>query len=119
MEPTELGIKRLRLMVNDPVPVDGTGVPLFADEELELMFFEHESIFSLASEIWTIKAGLIQGDIESYSAGDEKYDLTSIKDRYTHALTMAKLYEGKADDEAESEVVGGSYMLQVKAPEVM
>lgn len=119
MEPTVLLIKRLRLMVNDPIPSDVGKVPLFSDEDLRAMFYEHESIFSLASEIWTIKAGLIQGDIQSYSAGNEKYDLTSMKDRYTHALAMAKMYADKAEAEKDPADPDASYILKFRTPDVM
>lgn len=117
---TALDIKRLRLMVNDPVPsLESGSLPLFTDEELAVMFLEHESIYRIASEIWVIKAGLIQGDIQSYTAGNEKYDLTSMKDRYTHALAMAKMYEVKADEDLAPGVSGSSYMMKFKTPDVM
>lgn len=106
-------------MVNDPIPANGTGSPLFTDEDLRVMFYEHESIFSLASEIWTIKAGLIQGDIQSYSAGNEKYDLTSMKDRYTHALAMARLYDDKAEAEKDPGEPDTSLILKFRTPDVM
>lgn len=118
---TPLDFKRLRLMVNDPNPNNEGLIPLFSDEELALMFLEHQSIFGLAAEIWSIKAGLIEGDIQSYSAGNEKYDLTSMKDRYTHALAMVKLYK---DKEAEwlidiEDDTNGSMMLKFRIPDVM
>lgn len=118
---TPLDFKRLRLMVNDPYPNDEGLVPLFTDEELALMFLEHLSIFGIAAEIWTIKAGLIEGDIQSYTAGNEKYDLTSMKDRYTHALAMAKMYKEKEEEtlvDVEDET-NGSMMLKFRIPDVM
>lgn len=117
---TPLDVKRLRLMVNDPIPSEVGEEPLFTEEELLLMFIEHTSIFGMASEIWTIKAGLIQGDIQSYSTGNEKYDLTSMKDRYTHALAMAKLYKEKAEEllVVEEESSGGM-ILKFRVPDVM
>lgn len=120
MELTVLDLKRIRLMVNDPMPINGVGeLPLFTDLELKTMAIDYTSIYFLITEIWMIKAGLIQGDIQSYSAGNEKYDLTSMKDRYTHALAMAKLYADKADAEAEPEAIGGSVMLKFRTPDVM
>ncbi|EGQ21075.1 hypothetical protein HMPREF9372_3358 [Sporosarcina newyorkensis 2681] len=106
-------------MVNDPIPSGVDEEPLFSDEDLLLMFLEHVSIFGMAAEIWTIKAGLIQGDIQSYSAGNEKYDLTSMKDRYTHALAMAKMYKEKADELIEDEETSGGMMLKFRIPDVM
>ncbi|WP_060210318.1 hypothetical protein [Sporosarcina koreensis] len=121
MEPTVLNLKRLRLMVNDPAPVGAGEAPLFTDEELTLMFIEYDNIFSLAAEIWTIKAGLIQGDIQSYSSGNERYDLTSMKDLYTHALSMAKQYAEKAAGlvDEEEEESAGSFILKFRTPDVM
>lgn len=117
---TELDVKRLRLMVNDPIPSVEGEEPLFTEDVLLLMFIEHKSIFGMAAEIWTIKAGLIQGDIQSYSTGNEKYDLTSMKDRYTHALAMAKLYKEKAEEvlDVEEEGAGGMF-LKFRIPDVM
>lgn len=118
---TVLDVKRLRLMVNDPFPSVVGSVPLFTDEELTLMFLEHLSIYGMAAEIWTIKAGLIEGDIQSYTAGNEKYDLTSMKDRYTHALAMAKMYKEKEDGllvDVEDDT-NGSMMLKFRIPDVM
>ena len=108
-------------MVNDPLPSVVGSNPLFTDEELVLMFLEHQSIYGLAAEIWSIKAGLIEGDIQSYTAGNEKYDLTSMKDRYTHALAMVKLYK---DKEAEllidvEDDTNGSMMLKFRIPDEM
>ena len=119
MEPTALNIKRIRLMVNDPIPIGVGESPLFSDEDLTLMLLEHTSIFSLVADVWTIKAGLIQGDIQSYSAGNEKYDLTSMKDRYTHALAMAKMYTDKATDALVEEDNSGSFIMKFRTPDVM
>lgn len=118
---TLLDVKRLRLMVNDPFPNAAESLPLFTDEELTLMFLEHLSIYGMAAEIWTIKAGLIEGDIQSYTAGNEKYDLTSMKDRYTHALAMAKMYKEKEDESLVDieEETSGSMMLKFRIPDVM
>ncbi|MHC8516993.1 hypothetical protein [Sporosarcina sp. ITBMC105] len=119
MNPTALDIKRLRLMVNDPIPAGVGGEPLFTDDDLAQMFLEHTNIFSLAADIWTLKAGLIQGDIQSYSTGNEKYDLTSMKDRYTHALAMAKQYADKAADNHVTDENSGSIILKFRTPDVM
>lgn len=117
---TPLDIKRLRLMVNDIKTSDVEDSTLFTDEELVVLFVEHISIFGVAAEIWTIKAGLIQGDIQSYSAGNEKYDLTSMKDRYSHALAMVKLYKEKeAEMGIDVEDSCGSMMLKFRIPDVM
>lgn len=120
MEPTTLNIKRLRLMVSDPAPQGAGEPPLFSDDDLSLMFEEHANIFSLAAEIWMIKAGLVQGEIQSYSTGDEKYDLTSMKDRYTHALEMEKLYRAKAEEELKNvDGYNGSIILKFNTPDVI
>ncbi|GKV54243.1 hypothetical protein NCCP2222_01900 [Sporosarcina sp. NCCP-2222] len=119
MEPTVLDVKRLRLMVNDPIPVGVGESPLFTDEELALMFLEHSNVFSLAAEIWTIKAGLFDEEIKGYSSGNEKYELTSIKDRSSYALAMAKHYADKAEELVVEEENTGSLILKFQTPDVM
>lgn len=118
MEVTNELITRLRKMVNDMVlGAEGAAEPLFSDAELTMMLEDAESIYQAAAEAWTIKAALLQGDIESYSVGDEKYELTSLKDRLDNALKMATKYEQKAL--AAADVPQGSVMLKFQTPDVL
>lgn len=107
-------IIRLRKMINDPKGEDNT----FSDEELEAILLESACIYSAAAEAWMIKASLLQGDIESYSTGNEKYDMTSLKDKLDHALKMTELYQGKAKPPAD-ELPNHGVVLKFRTPDVM
>ncbi|WP_096201899.1 hypothetical protein [Bacillus sp. FJAT-45350] len=111
MEYEEKHIKRLRKYVND---VDAT---LFDNEELGEILEESSSVYATASKVWTIRAGLLQGEIESYSTGQEKYDLTPLKDRLDHALKMVAHYKELAGGDVD--VSSSGFMLKVQRPEVM
>lgn len=114
MESSVATLMRLRKMINDMDSKDGT----FADEELEAILIECDSIYKAAAEAWMIKASLLQGDIESYSAGNESYNLTSLKDRLNHAMKMSEWYQGKSEQTDESAPQGG-IMLKFKTPDVL
>jgi hypothetical protein len=117
MEPTVSIKKRLRKMINDMIPSGGTDNDVtFSDAELDDILRESENVYYAAYECWTIKAGMLQGDIESYSAGNEKYDLTSLKDKFEHALRMAQKYKEQAD---EMENTQTSVFLKFKSPDVI
>lgn len=112
MEYSEARSKRLRKLINDVEAV------VFDEAEIKEFIEESENIYLAASAAWTVKAALLEGDIESYSAGNERYDLTSLKDRLDHALKMVAHYqemgEGSSDTSSSS-----SFMLGVKRPGVM
>ncbi|KOS64631.1 hypothetical protein FJQ98_14130 [Lysinibacillus agricola] len=117
MEPTIALRDRLRKMINDIIPKGGTDKDTtFSNAELDDMLRESESIYYAASEGWTIKAGLLEGDIEGYSAGNEKYELTKLQDRLAHALRMAQKYKEQANEVGETQ---SSFLLKFKAPDVM
>lgn len=119
METTVALKKRLRKMINDIIPSGGTDNDVtFSDGELDDLLKESENIYQAAAEAWAIKAGLLQGEIESYSAGNEKYDLTPLKDRLQHALSMGRMYEDKAASLVIEEPQG-SIMLKFKSPDVI
>lgn len=119
MEPTELLRIRLRKMLNERIPELGTEADTnFLDAELNQLLVESASLNVAAAAGWREKAGLLQGDIESYSTGTEKYDLTSLKDRLNHALAMAAQYDAAAVSEKES-TAPGSFILGVCPPGVL
>ena len=70
---------------------------------------------------WIIKAGLLQGDIEKYSVGQEEYSLTSLKDQLSHALAMAEQYTAMAETTgpAGSAPVTSGVILKISKPEVI
>ncbi|MGE7672975.1 hypothetical protein ACQKMV_05225 [Lysinibacillus sp. NPDC094403] len=117
MEPTVALRERLRKMINDRIPKGGTDKETtFSNAELDDMLRESESIYYAASEGWTIKAGLLEGDIEGYSAGNEKYELTKLQDRLAHALRMAQKYKDQSEEVEEQQP---SLLLKFKGPDVM
>jgi hypothetical protein len=119
MEATAQLRTRLRKLLNERVPEGGTeGNTNFTDFDLDALLTESDSLDSAVAKGWTEKAGLLQADIESYSIGSEKYDLTSLKDRLNHALAMAKQYETAAAAAKETANYG-SYLFGVRPPEVL
>lgn len=106
-------------MINDLIPAGGSDEDTtFSDLELDDIISESNNIYRAASEAWSIKASLLQGEIESYSAGNEKYELTPLKDRLHHALSMSRMYEEKAES-LEAEEPQGSVILKFKSPDVI
>lgn len=117
MLPTKSLRDRLRKLVNDPLPLPGSeGQPIFSDGELDETISEAETVFGAASTLWTIRAAMIQSQIESYSIGEERYDYTSMKDQYSHALKMAETYAGMQKTTGKKK---SSVLLKVKRPEVL
>jgi len=114
MQPTAELRARLRKLLNDPVPAsDSAEQPTFSDDELDQLLLEARNIYAAAAAGWTMKAGLLQAEIASYSVGQERYELTSLTERLNHALAMAKQY-------AELAQVGvGGVILKLTPPEVL
>lgn len=118
MEPSIELRTRLRKLLNEVIPATGTeGDTKFLDSEIDQLLMEADSLHGAASAGWLEKAGLLQGDIESYSAGTEKYDLTSLKDRLNHALSMAKHY-GDLEEAAAGKESSG-VMIRICPPRVL
>lgn len=118
MEPSVALRARLRKLLNEVIPAGGTEADTnFLDAEIDLLLTEAKSLNGAASVGWMEKAGLLQGDIEGYSSGTEKYDLTSLKDRLSHALAMAKQYADMEYAAAGKDASG--FMIRVCPPEVL
>ena len=114
MTPSDKLRTRLRKLLNEVIPEGGTESDTqFFDADLDEMLIEAQSIYAAASMGWTMKAGMLQGQIESYGVGQEKYDMTSLKDQLNHALAMADRYAVMA------KAKGGSVILKVQPPEVL
>ena len=117
-----LNVKRLRLLVDDPAGDN----QMFADEEYEAMYEDHEHIYCLAAEVWLLKAGELQsassGAVAKYKVGDESYDMTELGDLHDHAMSMYNTYKDLCD-QAMTDMLptrqGGAYLLKVKRPEVL
>lgn len=105
---------RLRKLLNEVIPEGGTESDTqFLDADLDELLTDAQSIYAAAGTGWAIKAGMLEGRIESYSVGQEKYDMTSLKDQLSFALAMAEKYTVMA------KASGGSVIVNVKPPEVL
>ncbi|MEG3071035.1 MAG: hypothetical protein HQP61_02210 [Peptococcaceae bacterium] len=114
MTPTEDLRLRLRRLLNEVIPPVGTESDTqFFDCDLDEILLETQSIYGAAATGWAMKAGMLQGQIESYAVGQERYDLTSLRDRVAHAFAMAEKYTAMA------KAGGGSVMLKITKPEVL
>ena len=114
MIPTAELRTRLRKLLNEKIPANGTEADTnFLDSELDQLLTEATSIYGAAAAGWAEKAALLQGQIESYSVGQEKYDLTSLKDQLDHALKMAEQYKNMSKGN------GTGIILKVSPPEVL
>lgn len=119
MTPTvELRV-RIRKYLNEPIPAGQTDADTrFLNSELDELLIEAENVYQAASKGWVIKASLLQGDIESYSVGQEKYDLTSLKDQMSHAVTMAGQYASLGESAAGGKVASG-VLIKITKPVVI
>lgn len=114
MTPTAELRARLRKLLNEQIPAGGSEADTrFLDSDLDTLLIEATSIYGAAAAGWTMKAGMLQGQIESYSVGQERYDLTSLKDQLAHALAMAQQYASMA------RMSGGGVVLRLTPPEVL
>jgi len=119
MTPTAELRTKLRKYLNEKIPAGGTDADTgFLDSELDELLTEAANIYQAAAKGWIIKASLLQGDIESYSVGQEKYDLTSLKDQLAHALAMANQYAGLANIAESGPVISG-VILKLTKPEMI
>lgn len=114
MTPTPELTVRLRKLINEVIPASGSEADTnFTDDELNALIAEAPNIYSAAAAGWIMKAGMLQAQIESYTIGQERYDLTSLRDMLSYALAMAQQYNEIA------KVDGGSVILKVTPPEVL
>lgn len=115
MTPTDALRNKLRRLLDEKIPADGTESDTrFLDSEIDELIQEADSIYAAAAAGWTEKAGMYQREmvgLEETSTGQERYKLTSLKDRVEYALKMAKTYGEMARP--------GSYMFGVEKPEVL
>ena len=119
MTPTvELRV-RIRKYLNETIPVGQADADTrFLDSELDELLTEAVNVYQAAGKGWIVKASLLQGDIESYSVGREKYDLTSLKDQLAHAVTMAEQYASLGKTAGGGQVSSG-VILKLTRPEVI
>ena len=114
MIPTDILRARLRKLLSEVIPSGGTESDTkFLNSELDDLLTDTNSINGAAATGWTMKAGMLQSQIESFSAGQEKYTMTSLKDQYAHAHTMANQYASMAKTSI------GSLIIGIAPPEVL
>ena len=121
MTPTPELVVRLRRYLGEKIPPGGTEADTrFMDKELEDLLEESQTIFGAASLGWTEKAAMIQtemGDVEETRTGQETYRFTQLKDRLSHAQTMAQDYRKREREELTKSK--GSFMFSIAPPEVL
>lgn len=111
----------LRGYIDEVIPEDGNDKDTrFSNIELQRIIDEQKSLYRAAYMCWTMKAGMLQrelGDIDEYSAGNEKYKVTNLTTAINAALNMARQYKQLADDEENAGMSG--IILKFQSPEVL
>lgn len=117
MTPTADLITELRELLDEVIPEGGTeGDTRFTDAQIDRLLSRASNIYAAAAEGWTRKAAMLQrelGQVESYSVGQERYDLRNLKDMLEYALKMAETYNRMAANSI------GSLILRIQPPEVL
>ena len=117
MAPTAEAREELRELLDEVIPEGGTESDTrFTDAQLDRLLGKSRNIYAAAAEGWTRKAAMFQremGQVQSYSVGQERYDLAKAKDLLEYALEMAETYSRMATSSM------GSVILKFKPPEVI
>lgn len=117
MTPTPELRTKLRKLLDERIPEGGSDTDTrFSDTDLDELLVEATNIYEAAATGWTMKAAMFQrelGQIESYSVGQERYDMRKLQDMVNYALKMAETYSRIAAGSM------GSVILKFKPPEVL
>ena len=117
MTPTPELRTKLRKLLDERIPEGGSDTDTrFSDTDLDELLVEATNIYEAAATGWTMKAAMFQrelGQIESYSVGQERYDMRKLQDMVNYALKMAETYSRMAASSL------GSVILKFKPPEVI
>ena len=109
--------EELRELLDEVIPEGGTeGDTRFTDEQLDRLLKRSNNIYAAAAEGWTRKAAMLQrelGQVQSYTVGQERYDLAKASELLEYALKMAETYSRLAASGI------GSVILKFKPPEVL
>lgn len=107
----------MRKLLDERIPEDGSDADTrFTNADIDELLIDATNIYEAAAAGWTIKAGMFQrelGQIESYSVGQERYDMRKLQDMVNYALKMAETYSRMAASRM------GSVILKFKPPEVL
>ena len=117
MTPTTELRAKLRKLLDERIPVSGSDADIrFLDADIDELLIDATNIYEAAAAGWTLKAGMFQrelGQIESYSVGQERYDMRKLQDMVNYALRMAETYSRMAASHM------GGVILKFKPPEVL
>lgn len=117
MTPTVELREELRELLDEVIPAGGADSDTrFTDAQLDKLLTRANNVYAAAAEGWTRKAAMFQrelGQVESYSVGQERYDIAKAKDLLEYALKMAETYSRMATSSM------GSVILKFKPPEVL
>jgi len=117
MTPTPELRTKLRKLLDERIPENGSDADTrFSDTDLDELLVEATNIYEAAATGWTMKAAMFQrelGQIESYSVGQERYDMRKLQDMVNYALKMAETYSRMAASRMSSVI------LKFKPPEVL
>ena len=117
MTPTTEQRTKLRKLLDEQIPAGGSDTDTrFSDADIDELLSEATNIYEAAAAGWTLKATMFQrevGQIQSYSVGQERYEMTNPKDLMEYALKMAEIYRHMAASSL------GSVILKFKPPEVI
>lgn len=117
MTPTEELRTKLRKLLDERIPEGGSDADTrFTDADIDELLIDATNIYEAAAAGWTLKAGMFQrelGEIESYSVGQERYDMRKLQDMVNYALKMAETYSRMAASSM------GSFILKFTPPEVL
>lgn len=117
MTPTTELRTKLRKLLDEQIPAGGSDTDTrFTDADIDELLSEAANIYGAAAAGWTLKAAMFQreaGQIQSYSVGQERYEMSNPKDLMEYALKMAETYSRMAASGM------GSVILKFKPPEVL
>ena len=117
MTPTTELRTKLRKLLDERIPEGGSDADTrFSDADIDELLIDATNIYEAAAAGWTIKATMFQreaGQIQSYSVGQERYEMSNPKDLMEYALKMAETYSRMAASRI------GSVILKFKPPEVL
>jgi len=117
MTPTTELRAKLRKLLDERIPEGGSDADTrFTDAEVDELLSEAANIYAAAAIGWMRKAAMFQreaGQIQSYTVGQERYDLAKASELLEYALKMAETYSRLAASSI------GSVILKFKPPEVL
>lgn len=117
MTPTPELRTKLRKLLDEQIPVGGSDADTrFFDADIDELLSDAANIYEAAATGWTLKAAMLQrelGQIESYTVGQERYDMRKLQDMVDYALKMAEMYNRMAESSM------GSVILRFTPPEVL